>query len=51
MSLLLYIFGLQNKRIKACEDICRRCPINGMAAIIAEIRTDLKWIKEKLDKI
>jgi hypothetical protein len=49
MTLILYIFKQQSTRLSEIEKICKICPINGMAAIIAEIRTDLRWIKEKLN--
>jgi ABC-type tungstate transport system substrate-binding protein len=51
IAMAIYIFNNQNKRIENVEMTCRVCPIHSISAVIAEIRTDIKWIKEKLDKL
>lgn len=48
MSLILYIFGLQSKQLTEIKRKQDNCPISNLPATIAEIRTDIKWIKGKL---
>jgi hypothetical protein len=45
-----YVWNDQAKRIATLEQEQNACPFPKMNVVIAEMRTDIKWIKQNLEK-
>jgi hypothetical protein len=50
ISLIIYIYSNQTKRINKLESIQAECPINKIYTVIETVKTDVTWIKESIKK-
>ena len=49
-GLVGFIWKSQSKRIDNIQEVQDNCPINSFASDIAEIKNDIKWLKNILIK-
>jgi len=50
LSLIIFIYNNQSKRIDKIETIQTDCPVNKIYSIIEVVKTDVSWIKKTLEK-
>lgn len=50
ISLVVYIYKCQTKRIAAIEKEQKICPINKLYTLLEKLKTDICWIKEEIQK-
>jgi hypothetical protein len=46
-----YVWNAQSRRISRIEEIQYHRPCVDIERIVVELRTDIKWIKQKISKI
>lgn len=48
VSLIVYIFSNQTRRINKLENVQQECPVSRIYTILGTVQTDISWIKKSL---
>lgn len=50
VSLVIYIYKIQSKRITKVETVQEECPINRVYTMLEMLKTDITWIKKAIQE-
>jgi len=50
ISLVIYIYNGQNRKITKVQGVQEKCPINKIYTVLETLKTDITWIKKTIEK-